>query len=232
MALGNFNRTFANRRGGAQQIHISYDMAASMTGSFNFGSIYSPEYSMSAEMTGDMHLGWGYDIAYEMDAELTGNIVLGYYFAPSYDAAAEMTGSADMTITVMPVYDLSAEMIGDATANVAVYPVYACEAEMTGRANARLNLHMGYEFYSAMTGNVSLTPILDTIMAFNGMTLPAHGTLIIDAENYNILLNGQNAIDKYSGSWLFFDRPLDGLEVDSPTSGNINVSVLYRERYL
>lgn len=232
MALGNFNRSFANRRGGAQQLHISYDMAASMSARVGIGAIFAPSYSMSAEMTGNVHLGWGYDIAYETAAEMTGDMLLGYYFAPRCECAAEMTGAIVLTVTVMPLCEFAAEMTGSAMPNVAVYPVYLSAAEMTGRTNGTFTGYSYYDCAAAMTGHVSLVPIAETLMSFDGMTLPAGGTLIIDAENYNILLNGENAIDKYDGSWLFFDRPLDSVEVDSPTSGNINVSILYRERYL
>lgn len=58
--------------------------------------------------------------------------------------------------------------------------------------------------------------------------------LIIDANNYNVLLNGNNAIWVQSGDWIDeLNRNTSEIRIDVAAGlGNILASILYTERYL
>lgn len=65
------------------------------------------------------------------------------------------------------------------------------------------------------------------------VTIPAGGTLIIDSDNFNVLLDGENAIDKQRGDW--FDeltRNTFDVTITSGVSGTLDGSLLYTERFL
>lgn len=75
------------------------------------------------------------------------------------------------------------------------------------------------------------TAIFDTLILKVDLTIPAGGKLVIDSDNYNVLLNNANAIDKHSGAWVFLSRAVDKIEF-RPKGANVAISMLYTERYL
>ncbi len=75
------------------------------------------------------------------------------------------------------------------------------------------------------------TAIFDTLILKLDLTIPAGGKLVIDSDNYNVLLNAANAIDKHSGDWVFLSRAVDRITF-RPYGSNVKISMLYTERYL
>lgn len=75
------------------------------------------------------------------------------------------------------------------------------------------------------------TAIFDTLILKVDLTIPAGGKLVIDSDNYNVLLNAVNAIDKHSGDWVFLSRAVDKITF-RPYGANVKISMLYTERYL
>lgn len=63
-------------------------------------------------------------------------------------------------------------------------------------------------------------------------TIPANGRLEIDSDIFTVLLNGENALHLHSGEWLFLDREIESISIDSGTGGELTGSVIYNERYL
>ena len=63
-------------------------------------------------------------------------------------------------------------------------------------------------------------------------TIPANGRLEIDSDDFTVLLNGENALHLHSGEWLFLDREIESILIDSGTGGELTGSVIYNERYL
>lgn len=65
------------------------------------------------------------------------------------------------------------------------------------------------------------------------VVIPPGGILIIDSDNYNVLLNSENVIDKQSGSWLDeLSRNTFDVTIASGITGDLEGSLLYTERYL
>ena len=63
-------------------------------------------------------------------------------------------------------------------------------------------------------------------------TIPANGRLEIDSDDFTVLLNGENALHLHSGEWLFLDREIESILIDSGTGGELTGSIIYNERYL
>lgn len=81
-------------------------------------------------------------------------------------------------------------------------------------------------FYSIIS-----TAIFDTYTVNIDVTIPVGGKLVIDSDNYTVLLNGENVIDKHSGDWALLSRAVDRMTV-TPSGSGITVNMLYTERYL
>lgn len=63
-------------------------------------------------------------------------------------------------------------------------------------------------------------------------TIPANGRLEIDSDIFTVLINGENALHLHSGEWLFLDRDIESISIDSGTGGELTGSIIYNERYL
>ena len=75
--------------------------------------------------------------------------------------------------------------------------------------------------------------VLDEFICELGVTLKPGQTLIVDAGNYNVLLDGQNAIHLQSGNWLDeLNRETKNIRVTADYPSNLSASILYTERYL
>ena len=79
----------------------------------------------------------------------------------------------------------------------------------------------------------------DVIVAMNRPSLDKFeehvkpgGVLVIDSNAFTAELNGENVIDQYTGDWPEITRLLTRLRVEGGTSGTLQVTVLYTERYL
>ena len=88
----------------------------------------------------------------------------------------------------------------------------------------------GYEFVdeSASLENV------DTRTCYLTVTLQPNQILVIDANTYNVLLDGENAIDIQSGDWIDeLSRNTVDLKIEAASgSANLDATILYTERYL
>ena len=75
---------------------------------------------------------------------------------------------------------------------------------------------------------------LDLAICYLTVTLKPGSTLIIDANNYNILLDGENAIELQSGDWLDdLDRETVDIAIGAASGvSGLSASILYTERYL
>lgn len=79
--------------------------------------------------------------------------------------------------------------------------------------------------------NVS-SVILENEKITINVTIPVNGRLEIDSDIFEVLLNGENALHLHSGEWLFLDRNIESISIDSGTGGALTGSLIYNERYL
>ena len=88
----------------------------------------------------------------------------------------------------------------------------------------------GYEFVDE---SASLENI-DIKVCYLTLTLRPNQVLIIDANTYNVLLDGNNAIDVQSGDWIDeLNRNTVDIKIEAASgSANLDATILYTERFL
>lgn len=88
----------------------------------------------------------------------------------------------------------------------------------------------GYELISAVAGVEAVSEMTGDLQ----ITLQPGQRLIIDAANYNILLDGENMIHTHSGDWLDnLNRDTINIQIQAASGGSgLEASILYTERYL
>jgi len=65
------------------------------------------------------------------------------------------------------------------------------------------------------------------------VTLPVNSKLVIDSDNYLVLLDGENVIEKHLGAWLDdLNRNVMSVEISGAELTSILSTILYTERYL
>ena len=74
---------------------------------------------------------------------------------------------------------------------------------------------------------------LDEIICELAVTLRPGQVLVIDAGNYNVLVDGQNAIHIQNGAWLDeLNRETQNVRITADYPSNLSATILYTERYL
>lgn len=82
-----------------------------------------------------------------------------------------------------------------------------------------------------LDGHVTTT-IFDTLYIAFSAAVPPGSTLVLDSDNYVVLLDGENATAYHTGEWLRLTRDIQDLLIDCPTEHALEAEILYIERYL
>lgn len=210
MALGSYNTAFFNRRSGIKTYDIGYSMFGNMAATMQTSALYTVYYQFQTPLSCEADLWWGYDETYELKAEFSADALPMIYVSSRlfYEAAL------------------------GAMANPMLLEAYRLEALLAAQAKTVLMIYVRRDCGAALLASINSVQTREVVMSFPDLEIPPGGVLTIDSELFNAMLNGENIIDQYDGEWITFDRPLQGVDVESGTSGPISVSILYRERYL
>ena len=75
---------------------------------------------------------------------------------------------------------------------------------------------------------------MDIIVCELNITLKPGQKLIVDATNYNVLLDNENAIWAQSGAWIDeLTRETSSISINASSGvANLSANILYTERYL
>ena len=229
-----FNRTDFNRNGNTAILGKAsgYESIDAIIGSglnFNGNAIGYERVNTTLEgYPGLIKSAAGSELVAEM--VLTGDIVAFGRANGSEIVSIETTISADIFSSisgdemVTGSYALSANIVTDGEGAEIV------EADTTLSANILSELISGYEFVDEST---SLENI-DIKTCYLNVTLKPGQILIVDANTYNVLLNGNNAIESHSGDWIDeLNRNTVDLKIESASGAfNLSATILYTERYL
>lgn len=152
------------------------------------------------------------------------------YFNPVDRLASSVSAIIDPAVSETFVWDLNAsiwvgkDMLLDG--NVA----YAREGLVSSGYASKDITHA--QVVSDILNSYVSTVILYSTTTFIAAEVPPNGTLEIDSDTYTVLLNGVSILHLHEGDWLFLDRSVVGITVDSGTGGALDGKVLYKERYL
>lgn len=93
--------------------------------------------------------------------------------------------------------------------------------------------YTGAQSYEIVDGNLHAEAFTEYTCDLSNITLPPMGVLVIDADNYNVLLNKGNVIYEQSGDWLDdLNRSTMNIKIIADHPENLAATILYTERYL
>lgn len=64
------------------------------------------------------------------------------------------------------------------------------------------------------------------------ITIPPGGVLVIDSDNYNVYLDGNDVIGCHRGEWITICRETKDIVIENPLNATIDATMLYAEKYL
>ena len=213
MALGTYNRTPANRQSGAQRMYTeSYALGAAMLATMGAGAAYKANFRLGGALSAAVLLHYGYDADYALAGELAAE---GMAVTAHVRGAYALKGNLSMRAVPALVWGGSFGLL------------------LTARLEVAMHISPAYPvLYGAVEAAVHIDGARETAMRFPEIVLPPGGVLVIDSDAFTAELNGENVIDQYTGDWPEITRLLTRLRVEGGTSGTLNVTVLYTERYL
>ena len=194
-----------------EDIYIDEKHAAEVKGAVVFASLVDASGRLSEALSGG--------------ASLRCNAVLSGQLADGFSGRVFLSIDSRIITT----------LYGQVKAAAALGEDIIVEPEITGIVKAAAALGAKYTSgeisFSETVNSIIATAIFDTVTLRLDLSIPAGGKVVIDSDNYNVLFNGENAIDKHSGEWLFLSRAVDRITF-RPYGSNVAISVLYTERYL
>ena len=178
--------------------------------------------------------------------------VMGSFITASGgETISEEVGEAQMTVILFPHFeenvteevelgaDITPTLTGDeiVSNNASIGANYCPVVNYNETVNAvtalGAKIYPEVEGYELISESASLENI-DTKTCVLTLTLRPSQVLIIDANNYNVLLNNQNAIEVQSGDWIDeLNRNTTDITISAASGvANLSASILYTERYL
>ena len=171
--------------------------------------------------------GSGSEVVDELVTE--GNLYINpkLRFAEMVDAETAL--GAEMRLQLALAEALTGKLILGADIALEIEGAETVEADTNLGAVIRLEPE-GFELVSAS----ATADAIETKVCLLNITLKPGQRLIIDANNYNVLLNGENAIHVQSGDWIDeLIRNTTAIDITAASgSRNLQTSILYTERFL
>ncbi len=158
--------------------------------------------------------------------------MLGLYAKP---AAVNEIVSAEVSgiIKIKPPVSIDESVSSGSSSGGWVFVEMAFEENITG------GIGISGAFYGRMTVNelvntVSSTNVSQKQICILDITLLPGQTLIVDSDNYIVLLDGENRISCHSGDWIDeLDRDTEAININAESGiAGMEADISYRSRYL
>lgn len=157
------------------------------------------------------------------------SVVLGDVFG--YETITEEIAAAS---EVRPPTVGMEQVTGDLHMGTVIQPPYAmAEETIDGVATTDKETYLIASGYELVSTSITLEAV-DIIVCELHLTLKPGQKLVVDAINYNVLLDGENAIWAQSGAWIDeLTRETSSISVNASSGvANLSANILYTERYL
>ena len=231
---GSFNKQSFNLLGGQEnEVSLRETMTATFGSMISHGEdIYEVSYCIE-KAEGSMVATAATIYSAELLEEISASIV----GTPEYMLSGVLSESVESSVNCGEdckiVYDLAESVLSSDFIGMNAYYTMPFEANFGSDASA------GCDYYDSPILFYAILEVTISSYMFNyryiviDVVIPAGSVLVIDSENYNVLLDGENIIDKQSGDW--FDeltRNTFDVTIVSGLEGNLTGSLLYKERFL
>lgn len=185
--------------------------------------------------TGDMLLGNGVYITTSGLETITEGV--GYGMSSIVLGQVNVRESVSAECTIMSENNLLVEALEQVTQDIIlgsdIYPKGSGAETINAQTITDKETYLIAEGYELVSASVNLEAVDISVCELN-VTLAPGQRLVVDAINYNVILDGENAIWAQSGAWIDeLTRETSSISVTASSGvSNLTASILYTERYL
>lgn len=198
--------------GSALEVHVdTLQFSVSFKGSAHPVGGVLPNPEMYASFHGHVVAAGQINEYFEIVADLWSEAGIGADIYGGSDAILHLNANAELYAKIGFSSDTKAEL----TALVSLGAICQNDAVMA----------------AILSTGADLAEYREEVFLLN-VELPVGSELRIDTENYTVTLDGENILHLQEGEWLSLSRGLISAHVDNGTAGDINGSLIYRERWL
>ncbi|WP_195376722.1 hypothetical protein [Anaerotruncus rubiinfantis] len=232
---GAFGHTrFGLRSGASQDIQIRLYLSEVFGGLATIGKdmpVITGAVYFSERLNGSAIASIGIPFGMDLHTELLSRIAANADIIIRASLAAQVDGQFYSAKDICPSFSLNESLNGSFYTAKDMRVAFLFEEGLLGVTGVVKDfLHASR--LAETVGCTVVTSILDRETTVITVTIPAGSTLTIDSENFEVYLDGQSILHLQGGDWIRLNRELVDFIVDTGTGGQLDGTVLYRERYL
>ena len=231
--LARYNLSKYNRTLDVPVIYDRIQMGAQFFAQVGLGQRTLDDLRLDASVTGQMVMASGTLDSLSASAEITSEILRNYIAYGNDRIGAEINSDAEMSNLVMSEDTLASVVNGEVYLSPVVRDSVQADAEITCESylGNKVVEPMQTIAYGIFGASVTAESIEEFIMDLD-ITIPAGGVLVIDSDNFRVLLNNQNAIKSHSGDWIDkLNRRTKNITILAG-GRNLDADIYYQELWL
>lgn len=221
-----------NRIAEISKLPIVAHLHEGMRGYISIGANYRIQDRYNERMKSRLRLTAGVLARAHLSEALTGS-AHGFTGVRIREAAKEsLQGLLRVSVNIY-ILNLNAQeaLAGDMHLGADILARHKAAETLAGDMHMGADIYILQNGYETLNGYVNAGNVVEHITDIAG-AIPPGGVLIIDSDNYNVLLNGSDAIEQHCGEWVWVSRPTRKLTLSTLGSGDLEWEVFYVARYL
>ena len=229
---GRFSLTkFSLHSDSKMEISVVVNFVDSLKNLSGFGSLIIVEESWfdslknSAKVTPTLPIEMSAKDGLKVNANIIGGVIINFI------AEDDLNNRTFLSEDIHIVFDKSDELKNNSYVGKNIGFSQSFEDELKSIIEAAKNI-LTEGIFTDILHSVISSVILENDTVIINVTIPAGSVLEIHSDTYDVFLDGVNILDKQKGDWVFLDRNVKYIEVDTGTGGELEGRMLYNERYL
>ncbi len=198
-----------------------------------FGSNLIVDNKFAEQIAGRVVLTLAYSEGLQVEevltASATGDIAINLGgMAASETLGCAATAIADVFVRQVLVEELQGACYLSADMNMTVGQMLEA---LDSKVSGGVDIPLKHIYSEALGVTIDATTLTKEVILLN-VTIPPGGKLVIDSDLYTAILDDENVLHLHKGDWVWLERNLINIAVDSGTGGALTGKVIYNERYL
>lgn len=161
-------------------------------------------------------------------------VTVGFLSVVSYlNFLENITSTSEIVASINPPLPGTETVSGSISLGADIHPALFGAETVTADTLLSAVISTQPDGYELVSATASLEAV-DMKTTFLTVTLKPGERLIVDASTYNVLLNGENAIEIHSGDWIDeLTRETQSIIISAAAgAADLSATILYTERYL
>lgn len=233
-----FNKAVYNRQSynrallSGEDVEIKLRAAERLIGWMNVGATYYVEERYNEQLKGNATGAAGMIVKPVYKEKLGGNLFVIAGVKAGEAFGEELKGSlhAGADIYLVPT-DAAEKLAGKAFLSANIYLTLEMVEQLGGLVHLGADVYITKGLYEVLNGYANARDITEKTIEVDG-EIPPGSVLVIDSENYNMLLDNVNIIDRHKGDWIDVGRETISLTLSEVGATDFNWEVFYIARYL